>query len=98
MVMTSIKPIISLLFIACLVTACGNKKKTQNTNSKSPITGNELAAHVKTLSSDAFAGREPGTPGGEKTVNYISEQLKKAGVSPGNNGSWFQKVPLMSIA
>lgn len=61
------------------------------------ITGPELAQHVKMLASDEFGGREPGTPGGAKTVEYIATQFEQAGLSPGYNGSWFQKVPLVSI-
>ena len=58
-----------------------------------------LSAHVKTLASDAFEGRAPATPAEQKTVAYITEQLKAAGVQPGGdlkNGTraWTQDVPL----
>lgn len=49
------------------------------------------------LSSDEFEGRMPGTAGEEKTVAYLIEQFEKAGLEPGNNGSWTQKVPLVEI-
>ena len=49
------------------------------------------------LSSDAFEGRAPGTPGEEKTIAYLTEQFARAGLTPGNNGSWFQEVPLVEI-
>ena len=49
------------------------------------------------LSSDEFEGRAPGTPGEEKTVAYLIEQFEKAGLEPGNNGSWVQEVPLVEI-
>ncbi|MGV2494775.1 M28 family metallopeptidase [Pelagerythrobacter aerophilus] len=52
---------------------------------------------TRTLSSDEFEGRLPGTAGEEKTVAYIAEQFEKAGLEPGNNGSWFQDVPLVEI-
>ena len=52
---------------------------------------------TRTLSSDAFEGREPGTPGEEKTLAYLVEQFAAAGLSPGNHGSWFQNVPLVEI-
>lgn len=52
---------------------------------------------TRTLSSDEFEGRLPGTAGEEKTVAYIAEQFEKAGLQPGNNGSWFQDVPLVEI-
>jgi Zn-dependent M28 family amino/carboxypeptidase len=49
------------------------------------------------LSSDEFEGRAPGTPGGEKTIAYLIEEFEKAGLEPGNNGSWVQDVPLVEI-
>lgn len=58
-----------------------------------------LSAHVKTLSSDAFEGRGPATAGEQKTVAYITEQMKAVGLQPGGdlkNGkrAWTQDVPL----
>ena len=52
---------------------------------------------TRTLASDAFEGREPGTPGEEKTIAYLIEQFREAGLQPGNNGSWVQEVPLVEI-
>ena len=50
---------------------------------------------IKTLSSDAFEGRGPATPGEKKTIDYIAAQMKAAGLQPaGEKGSWFQNVPL----
>jgi Zn-dependent M28 family amino/carboxypeptidase len=57
----------------------------------------QMKIDVQTLSSDAFEGRAPGTPGGDKAVAYIVERMKAAGLKPGNNGSWTQDVPLASI-
>jgi len=54
-----------------------------------------LSAHVQELSSDAYEGRGPATPGEEKTVEYIARQFEAAGLQPGGpNGSWFQEVVL----
>lgn len=52
---------------------------------------------TRTLASDAFEGREPGTPGEEKTLAYLVEKFAEAGLQPGNDGSWFQDVPLVEI-
>jgi Zn-dependent M28 family amino/carboxypeptidase len=52
---------------------------------------------TKTLSSDDFEGRAPATPAEDKTTAYIVERFKAAGLKPGNNGSWFQDVPLVEI-
>jgi len=52
---------------------------------------------TRTLSSDEFDGRAPGTPGEELTIAYLAEQFEAAGLQPGNNGSWLQPVPLIEI-
>jgi Zn-dependent M28 family amino/carboxypeptidase len=57
-----------------------------------------LEEMVRTLSSDAFEGRAPGTAGEDKTVAYLIERFKAAGLQPGNKGSWTQDVPTVEIA
>ena len=52
---------------------------------------------TRTLSLDEFEGRQPGTPGEEKTLAYLVEQFARVGLQPGNHGSWFQDVPLVEI-
>ncbi|ODU21729.1 MAG: peptidase M28 [Sphingomonas sp. SCN 67-18] len=52
---------------------------------------------TRTLSSDAFEGRAPASPGEEKTVTLIADRFAKAGLQPGNAGSWYQDVPLVEI-
>jgi Zn-dependent M28 family amino/carboxypeptidase len=57
-----------------------------------------ILADTKTLSSDRFEGRAPGTKGEELTVAYLTDQFKKIGLKPGNtNGTYVQKVPLVGI-
>ena len=58
------------------------------------IRSEDFAEMVKTLSSDAFEGRAPGSAGEEKTVEYIKVQFERIGLQPGNNGSFFQTVPM----
>ncbi len=54
--------------------------------------------HIRVLSSAEFEGRLPGTPGEEKTVDYISRQFQSYGLKPGNpDGTWVQRVPLVGI-
>ena len=60
------------------------------------ITTESLTAHIKVLASDDFGGRAPATPGGEKTQNYLAEQLKAIGIEPGApDGTYFQQVPIV---
>ena len=57
-----------------------------------------LRTDVVKLASDEFAGRQPGSPGEELTVNYLVDRFKTAGAEPGNpDGTWVQKVPLVSL-
>lgn len=50
-----------------------------------------------TLSSDAFEGRHPTTPAEDKTVAYIIQRFRQAGLKPGNHGQWTQPVPLVEL-
>ncbi len=52
---------------------------------------------TRELSSDAFEGRAPGSPGEEKTVALLIEKFKAAGLEPGNGASWTQDVPLVEM-
>jgi Zn-dependent M28 family amino/carboxypeptidase len=62
---------------------------------KDAITPADFAEHVRVLSSDEFEGRAPGTPGEEKTVEYLKAQFQRMGLKPGNGDSYFQTVPMM---
>jgi len=55
-----------------------------------------LKSVTRTLSSDAFEGRAPTTPGEDRSVAYISDRFRSAGLRPGNAGNWFQAVPMVS--
>ena len=60
------------------------------------ITGQRIRAHVKFLSSDLLEGRGPGTRGGDLAAEYIASQFGLLGLKPGgDNGTFFQRVPLI---
>jgi Zn-dependent M28 family amino/carboxypeptidase len=59
------------------------------------IKAEDFAARLQKLSSDQFEGREPGTLGERVTTNYIKDQFERIGLKPGNNGNWFQTVPMV---
>ncbi|MFN3584242.1 M28 family metallopeptidase [Phenylobacterium sp.] len=69
-----------------------------------PLDGARIMQDIKVLSSDAFEGRGPATPGEEKTVAYLIQQMKAAGLQPAGDkqadGSraWTQDVPLARFA
>jgi Zn-dependent M28 family amino/carboxypeptidase len=57
-----------------------------------------VRAHVRFLSDDLLEGRAPGTRGGELAAAYLASQLALLGVEPGGeDGTYFQKVPLLGL-
>ena len=63
------------------------------------ISAQRLSDIDKFISTDAFEGRGPATRAETKTINYIADQFRAAGVQPAGdtiNGqrSYFQAVPL----
>ncbi|MFT3808220.1 M28 family metallopeptidase [Arenimonas sp.] len=59
------------------------------------ISAEDFAMHLKVLASDEFGGRGPGTPGEDKTVQYLRDQFQRLGLQPGNGDSYFQTVPMV---
>jgi hypothetical protein len=62
------------------------------------ITADDARKHLSILASDAFEGRETGTPGAEKAANYIAAEFKRLGLQAPVNGSYFLDVPLTQNA
>lgn len=59
----------------------------------------ERSADVKFLSSDLLEGRGVGTRGGRLAEEYLAAQFALAGAEPaGENGTYFQAVPLVGVA
>jgi Zn-dependent M28 family amino/carboxypeptidase len=99
-------PTLALLLIPTIGIALAAQKNAPKQNTRmnpgtealNVITTNGLMNHIKVLASDEFEGRGPGTHGEELSINYIADQFKKIGLSPGNtDGTYFQKVPLVGI-
>ena len=63
------------------------------------ISANRILFHVKHLASDLLEGRGVGARGGEIATEYIATQFGLAGLKPaGDNGTFYQRVPLIGIA
>ncbi len=45
----------------------------------------QILEHIKTLASDEFEGRKPGTPGEERTVEYPDGRVSEAGTQAGQH-------------
>jgi Zn-dependent M28 family amino/carboxypeptidase len=57
-----------------------------------------LLDHIRTLSSNEFEGRGPGTKGEDLTIAYMQRQFRDLNLEPGNpDGTFLQSVPLVGI-
>ncbi|MCK5576422.1 MAG: M20/M25/M40 family metallo-hydrolase, partial [Sphingomonadales bacterium] len=89
------KNIVYSVVLGLSVAGCG--VETGDVTGPKGITASELATHIEILSSDAFGGRAPSSPGEEMTINYLANQFRAMGIAPGNGTSYFQDVPLVDI-
>jgi hypothetical protein len=59
------------------------------------ITAGDLRTHLYVIADDSMMGREAGTRGNVMATDYIAAQAARIGLRPaGENGTWFQEVPL----
>lgn len=61
------------------------------------FSADQLAAEIKTLASDEFEGRRPATAGEEKTVAFIENAYRAAGLKPGVGDGYRQPVPFVEL-
>jgi len=88
----------AMAFLTTALAACTASPPVENVAPPAPaISVDTMKEVVKTLASDEFEGRAPGSIGEEKTLAYLQDAFTNAGAKPGNNGSWFQDVPLAEI-
>lgn len=79
----SLRPILGLAALLCSASAVHAQQ----------ITPQMLRDHVAVLASDAYEGREPGTPGGDRAEAYVLQAFADAGLKPGApDGRWRQEV------
>lgn len=88
-----------LLLLGLLVaaTGCEQDAAVGEPSGADAIDGIDMTRHVGVLAADEMGGRAPGSPGEDKTVDYLVQQFAAAGLQPGNGESWTQEVPLVKI-
>jgi Zn-dependent M28 family amino/carboxypeptidase len=97
----------SVLLLLLGVAACSKPAEPPApTNLKTPVAiakmpafdAARMLADIKTLSSDEFEGRAPGSKGEELTVKFLEDAFTKIGLRPGNtDGTFVQPLPLVGI-
>jgi Zn-dependent M28 family amino/carboxypeptidase len=90
-------PRLLLASLSAVLVSCEGTRGTPPPDTAHLITAEGLSNHIQVLASDAFEGRAPATPGEELTVEYLRDQFASLGLQPGNDGDWFQTVPLVKI-
>jgi Zn-dependent M28 family amino/carboxypeptidase len=92
----------SIAFIAItgfvvVLAGCSSDKKKEPAVATDTALAADIKQHIAVLANDSLLGRKPFTAGEDKTIAYISSQFKKMGLEPGNNGSYYQDVPMVEI-
>ncbi|HEY7641879.1 MAG TPA: M20/M25/M40 family metallo-hydrolase [Steroidobacteraceae bacterium] len=88
--MTSVSKSFLVTLLAC---AMGPAIAAESSGAIDPA---RLSQTVKVLASDEFEGRGPGTPGENKTIEWLTGRFRELGLEPGGeHGSWTQAVPLV---
>jgi len=98
-------PLALALALALLLapTACKREPSPQPGAPQATATerSQDPAAHrieddVHALADDRMQGRETGTPGHELAADHVARRFAEAGLAPaGDDGGWFQRVPLL---
>ena len=58
-----------------------------------PEAQSRIRADVAYLADDKMEGREAGTRGYDAAADYVAARMAAIGLTPGNEGAWFQDVP-----
>ena len=92
----------SLRFVAVVIVLSGlsgcSHSPSAPTAALASFTGDRILNHIRTLSSDEFEGRGPGSKGEQLTIKYLQDQYSAAGLEPGNpDGTYLQSVPMVGI-
>jgi len=91
---------LTILFAAAgAVLACASCDASDRNLRKAAgaITAESYRAQVQALAADELEGRGPGTPGEQRTVEYLEQQFLDLGLQPASGGSFRQDVALVEI-
>src|SRR5918994_451423 len=98
--MRSSLPLLSLLMLSPVATARAQKPAQPPAAARvaAAVSADVLRGHLEFLADDALEGRAPGTRGGDLAQKYIASQFRRLGLEPaGDSGSYFHRVPIISL-
>ena len=93
--------VLTTILLVMLLSVCKQKTTVSSDTAFASLQGMNDETLFRTitreLSDDSFGGREPLTPYEAPTIEYIANRFKEVGLEPAAGGSYFQKVPLLSV-
>ncbi|HEX2717201.1 MAG TPA: M28 family peptidase [Gemmatimonadaceae bacterium] len=92
------------LLVLSTALACAGQPAATPTPTPAPavsgpaaITAADLRARLGVYAADSFRGRKAGTPDNIRATAWIAEEARRLGLQPGgDNGTFFQDVPLVT--
>ena len=93
-----VAPVAAAILLASL--GCGSPAGTSTPTAPSAtspsITATDARSRLYAFAADSMQGRRSGTPGDLKATDWIAAEARRIGLEPaGENGSWFQTVPIV---
>ncbi|MEO1046722.1 MAG: M28 family peptidase [Pseudomonadota bacterium] len=88
-----------LLALTVLLGACAKAPLASVPVAEREAIAGRMTQDIAILASDEFAGRKPGTPGGQRTVEYLVQRFEQVGLTSGTNdpgNPWRAPVQLTS--
>jgi Zn-dependent M28 family amino/carboxypeptidase len=90
-------PLVLASLVLTILGGCSHAPSAPTAGVES-ISGDRMLQDIRTLSSDEYGGRGPGSKGEDLAIGYIQKQFRDAGLEPGNpDGTYLQNVPLVGI-
>ncbi|HEV8198051.1 MAG TPA: hypothetical protein VGP87_15495, partial [Gemmatimonadales bacterium] len=88
--------------VSLIAVSCGGHTSTgpaPTGATSTDITEADLRHRLFLIADDSMLGRESGSLGASKTADYVAAEFRRLGLEPaGENGGWFQVVPLWTAA
>ena len=85
---------------SALLAACAKPPLASAPKAERDAIAARIGQDIATLASDEFGGRKPGTRGGERTVDYLTQRFEEVGLTSGTNdpgNPWRAPVALTSV-
>jgi len=88
--------LLALALAVSITAGCSPADDDEQTNAPG-ISADAIESHVAVLASDAFAGREPGTVGETRTLEYLEAEFREIGLEPAFDAGYRQSVGLIEV-